>query len=131
MSEAPAPVSGGCLCGAVRYQVDGPLRDVWVCHCSVCRRTHGGPAAYAACGRADLVVVEQRGLRWHEHDGARRGFCGECGGRVFWERPERPTVSIAAGTLDEPTGLVTERHIFVADAADWEDLPRDSAGETT
>src|SRR5207302_1365379 len=45
--------------------------------------------------------------------------------------PQRPTISIAAGTLDEPTGLRVERHIFVADAADWEALPHDNPGFTT
>lgn len=113
---------GGCLCGAVRYRVTGPLRDVVVCHCSVCRRAHGGAAAYSACAREDLELVDARGLRWHEHADSRRAFCGECGGRLFWERPGRPTVSIAAGTLDAPTGIATRHHIFAASAADWEHL---------
>ena len=59
-------------------------------------------------------------LRWHEHDGARRGFCGVCGSRLFWDR-ERPTISIAAGSVDEPTGLTTGRHIYLESAGDWED----------
>ena len=84
---------GGCLCGAVRYRITGPLRDVFVCHCTVCARTHGGPAPYSACDRGDLELVETRGLRWHAYDGAERAFCAECGGRLFWSRPDRPTVS--------------------------------------
>jgi hypothetical protein len=112
--------TGGCLCGAVRYRVDGPLRDVHVCHCGVCRRTHGGPAAYSACAREHLTIEDERRLRWHEHDGARRGFCSACGGRLFWSRRGRPTVSIAAGTLDDPTGLRIATHIYVQSAADWE-----------
>ena len=119
----PESQSGGCLCGAVRYRVLGELRDVFVCHCSVCARTHGGPAAYSACPREDLELTELRGLRWHAHDGAERGFCSECGGRLFWSRPDRTTVSIAAGSLDQPTGLRTARHIFVDDAGDWEEPP--------
>ena len=123
MSEPPATprATGACLCGGVRYGVLGPLRDVHVCHCSVCRRTHGGPAAYAACDRGHLELVEQASLRWHEHDGARRGFCADCGGRLFWSRPDRPTISIAAGTLDEPTGLRVVKHIYVSSAGDWEE----------
>ena len=123
MSE-PSPISaatGACLCGGVRYRVVGPLRDVHVCHCGVCRRTHGGPAAYTACDRADLELVESGGLRWHEHDGARRGFCSECGGRLFWSRADRPTISIAAGTLDEPTGLEVVKHIYLDSAGDWDE----------
>jgi len=78
------PHAGGCLCGAVRYRINGPLRDVFVCHCTVCARTHGGPAPYSACERGDLELVETRGLRWHAYDGAERAFCAECGGRLFW-----------------------------------------------
>ena len=116
------PHSGGCLCGAVRYRVNGPLRDIFVCHCGVCARTHGGPAPYSACARGHLELVETRGLRWHAHDGAVRAFCGECGGRLFWSRADRPTISVAAGSIDPPTGLATVRHIFVDYAGDWEDF---------
>ena len=45
------PATGGCLWGAARYEVRGPLRDVVICHCSRCLRTHGHVAAYAACAR--------------------------------------------------------------------------------
>jgi hypothetical protein len=113
---------GGCLCGAVRYRVTGPLRNVIVCHCSVCRRTHGAPAAYAACPRDRLEVAPDSGLRWHEHAAARRGFCAVCGSRLFWDRG-LATISIAAGSLDEPTGLTTSHHIYTASAGDWYEAP--------
>jgi hypothetical protein len=113
---------GGCLCGAVRYRVAGPLRDVIVCHCSVCRRTHGVPAAYTACPRAQLELERADDLSWHEHDGARRGFCAVCGSRLFWDRG-RATISIAAGSVDEPTGLTTSHHIYTASAGDWYEVP--------
>ena len=122
-AEEPNTREGGCLCGAVRYRIDGPARDVIVCHCSVCRRAHGGPAPHAACPRDRLHVADDQALRWHAHDGARRGFCEVCGARLFWDRPEFETISIAAGSLDDPTGLHTIRHIFVDSAADWEDVP--------
>ena len=115
--------TGGCLCGGVAYAVHGPLRDVVICHCSRCRRTHGHFAAYTACAREDLELLETRALRWHELDGSRRGFCAECGGSLFWERDGRATISIAAGTLEQPTGLTTSHQIFTADAADYYELP--------
>jgi hypothetical protein len=118
----PDEHQGGCLCGAVRYRVAGPLRDVIVCHCGVCRRTHGAPAAYTACPRDRLELLAERDLRWHEHDGARRGFCAVCGSRLFWDRG-RETISIAAGSVDEPTGLRTSHHIYTASAGDWYDVP--------
>ena len=114
--------SGGCLCGGVRYRVERPLRDVVFCHCTRCRRTHGHFAAYTSCARDDLVLEEDRTLRWHELDASRRGFCAECGASVFWERDGRTTISVSAGTLDGPTGLRPTRHIFVADAGDYYEI---------
>jgi len=121
--------TGGCLCGAVRYEVDGPLRDVVECHCAMCRRTHGHVAAYTAAPKEALRLVEVRGLKWFASSSfARRGFCTQCGGSVFWERQDGPLVSIAAGTLDAPTGLATTLQIFVEDAGDYytvrDDIPR-------
>ena len=79
--------------------------------------------------REDLVLTEQRGLRWvqspHSDAAARRGFCGECGSSLFWDPPRRETISIAAGTLDQPTGLRVAAHWFVAQAADYDALPDD------
>jgi hypothetical protein len=121
-STRTGDASGRCLCGAIGYRVHGPLRDVIFCHCTRCRRTHGHFAAYTACARDDLELVETRGLRWYELDESRRGFCGECGASVFWEREGSPTISIAAGTLDEPTGLRPSHHVFTANAGDYYEL---------
>lgn len=118
----PLRASGGCLCEAIAYEVRGPLRDVVFCHCGRCRRTHGHFAAYTACDEADLVLVESRGLRWYELDNSERGFCVECGASVFWRRRGRSTISIAAGTLQAPTGLRPLRHVFTADAGDYYEL---------
>jgi hypothetical protein len=121
--------TGGCLCGGVRYRVAGRLPPVVDCHCGQCRRTHGHVAAYTGAAKAALELVEDGGLRWYgSSPGVRRGFCGTCGASVFWERVDGPSISIAAGTLDAPTGLATAGHIFVADAGDYyaiaDDLPR-------
>ena len=121
MAGAPSTprATGGCLCGAVRYEVRGPLRDVVVCHCSRCRRSHGHVAAYAACSAADLVVEDLGALRWHDEGDRARAFCGACGGRLFWRASGRDTVSIAAGSLDEPTGLRTVAQIHTATPGDY------------
>jgi hypothetical protein len=122
-------VTGSCLCGAVRYEVKGPLRDVLVCHCEECRRWHGHVAAFTATRKEELALLEARGLRWIDSPrsdaGARRGFCGECGSSLFWDSPRRETISIAAGTLDPPTGLRTSAHWYVSAASDYYDLPED------
>jgi hypothetical protein len=121
--------SGRCLCGAVRYEIHGPLRDVLICHCEECRRWNGHFSANTAARRADLVLLEQESLRWVESPrsdaGARRGFCVRCGSSLFWDAPGRPSVSIAAGTLDEPTALRTVAHWYVSQAGDYYELPAD------
>jgi hypothetical protein len=121
--------TGQCLCGAVRYEVRGPLRDVLVCHCEECRRWHGHFSASTAVLKEYLVLIEQRGLRWIQSPRsdaqARRGFCGECGSSLFWDPPGRQTVSIAAGTLDGPTGLRSVSHWFVSQAGDYYEIPDD------
>lgn len=120
---------GSCLCGAVVYEVRGPLRDVFVCHCVECRRWHGHVSASTAAEREHLVLLESRGLRWidspHSDARARRGFCGECGSSLFWDPPARSTVSIAAGTLDDPEGLRVAAHWFVSQAGTYYDIPDD------
>lgn len=126
---------GHCLCGGVAYEVRGPLRDVVNCHCSQCRRTHGHLGAYTNARRSDLAMTEASGLKWYRSSAAvRRGFCQACGASLFWDSSDRDTISIAAGSLDEPTGLKTIRHIFVAGKGDYyeiedtlEQLPRGHA----
>jgi hypothetical protein len=120
MAEGKPRITGGCLCGAVRYRVMGPVRDVVNCHCSQCRRTHGTFGAYSDCAKTDLVFDEDRGLAWYRSsEAARRGFCRECGASLFWDRTAGDGISVAAGTTDQPTGLKTVRHIFTADVPDW------------
>jgi len=141
MSETDTTASGACLCGAVRYRLRGQLRDVVNCHCGQCRRSHGHHAAYSSAALEDLHI--ERGgdgdgaLRWYTApDGiARRGFCQHCGASLFWAPLGEPRVAISAGSLDQPTGLRTLRHIFTADKGDYyeiadglEQLPRGHAG---
>ncbi len=121
--------SGGCLCGGVRYEVRGPLREVLLCHCEECRRWHGHFSASTAARKEDLVLIEQGSLRWIESPAsdanARRGFCANCGSSLFWDPPRRPTISIAAGTLDGESGLRSAGHWFVSQAGDYYEIPDD------
>ena len=112
--------SGGCLCGAIRYEVRGSLRDVIYCHCSQCRRTSGHYVAATAANKDDLVLTAADGLRWYDSSSfARRGFCHKCGSSLFWERLDADTISIMAGTIDAPTNLASAIHICMADAGDY------------
>ena len=119
---------GGCLCGAVRYAVTGPLREILVCHCVECRRWAGRAWAATAARVADLSVTETGELHWlaspRSDHGAERAFCGRCGSSLFWRVPGGERVSIAAGTLDEPCGLRVAAHIWVEHGVDWERPPQ-------
>ncbi|HLJ37513.1 MAG TPA: GFA family protein [Steroidobacteraceae bacterium] len=125
--------TGGCLCGAVRYQVTGPLRPVVLCHCSQCRRNTGHFMAATAAQHRDFRLRQEAELRWYlSSESARRGFCGRCGSTLFWQGAKRDYISIAAGTLDGATGLTSACHIFVADKGDYysidDGLPQSADG---
>jgi hypothetical protein len=129
----PTPTATGrCVCGAIRLELRGELRDIVVCHCVECRRTHGTAAAYTAVDRAGLTVDDPEGLlRWfpgpQSATGGERGFCSRCGSSLLWREPGVTTYSVAAGALDGVTGLRIGRHIWDEQRADWEpvdDLPR-------
>lgn len=114
------------------YAVRGPLRDVVLCHCVECRRWSGDAGAFSAAREGDLAV-DTTSLRWIDSPksdhGARRAFCAECGSCLFWQAAASERVGIAAGTLDQPTGLRVAAHIYTHQAADYEllddGLPRD------
>lgn len=118
------PAEGGCLCGAVTYRVDGPLRQVIGCHCTQCRKTSGHYVAATAAEDASLAVADPEGaLTWYRSsESARRGFCGRCGSSLFWKHEKRSYTAIAAGTLEGETGLRTEAHIHTADKGDYYEL---------
>jgi hypothetical protein len=111
-----------CLCGAVRFRLEPPLRDVSVCHCSICRTLHGGAAAYSAVSADRLHLDAGDAVRDYEVAGATYSFCGRCGSQLFWRRPELGHVSFNAALIAEPTGIVTSHHIFVGSAGDYEDV---------
>jgi len=121
-SNDSASFSGGCLCGGVRYRIDGDCRDIICCHCENCRRTHGHFAAYTAVQQSALTLLSQDSLRWY-HDASPdtwRGFCERCGASLFWDaRDGAERISVAAGSLDDSGGLKTIGHIFMTEAGDY------------
>jgi len=113
---------GACLCGAVRYEVDGPFRHLTHCHCSMCRKHHG--AAFATFAGAPLA-----GFRWlsgrdqlvsyqSSKDGE-RFFCRVCGSVTPMSLPKYGLVFCPAGNLRGDLGIKPELHTFVASKAPW------------
>lgn len=121
--------TGGCLCGAVRYEVKGPLRDVVNCHCSMCQKLHGVYGAHSKARKVNITITKDDGLAFYKtSETARRGFCRECGSSLFWEPFDLDATGIIAGSLDGPTELGTMGHIFVSEKSDFysitDDLPQ-------
>jgi len=115
---------GSCLCGAVCYAVSGPLRPVVICHCGQCRKQTGHYLAATSVKLEQLRISRADTLRWYRaSDAAERGFCGTCGSVMFWRPADGSGISITPGTLDGPTGLRVEGHIFCADKGDYYDVP--------
>ncbi len=121
--------TGGCQCGAVRYETTGPLRDIVICHCGECQRLNGSAGWHSRSMNEHLNITEDRGLSWYQiTPRARRGFCRECGSPLFWQIDEQPSTGLVAGSLDDASDLVPIGHIFVRDKAPYyainDDLPQ-------
>lgn len=129
-------ITGGCMCGGVRYTVKGPLRDIVACHCQQCRRSSGHFVAATACKQKYFQLDAHDSLRWFSAvPGFRRGFCNVCGSSLFFEEVGGERISIAAGSLDNQQGLRVAAHLFTAEAGDYyalnDGVPQSLGGEHT
>ena len=117
--------SGSCLCGSVRYAVNGSIQGVTACHCSQCAKTTGHYFAAVTCAMEDFSLEAQEPLRWYRSSPqAERGFCSRCGGNLFWRHtaPGTDHTVLAAGSVDPPTHIRLTRHIFAAGKSDYYDI---------
>jgi hypothetical protein len=120
-------LQGQCLCGAIRYRYGGDHTALTVCHCGMCRHWHGSLGAYVCCKPADYRLGGEEHLRWYASSAdAKRGFCGQCGSKLFWRADDGSAMDIAAGSVNQPTGLKTTAHIWVRDKGDYYGLPEDA-----
>lgn len=114
---------GSCLCGAVVFESDAPLRPVIACHCTQCRKTSGHFWAATSVPRDELRILRADGLAWYDSsDTARRGFCNRCGASLFWDPAIGDAISIGAGCIDGATGVAVDCHWHVADKGDYYEL---------
>lgn len=121
--------TGGCLCGAVQFEIHGGIRNIVHCHCSQCRKAQG--SAFATNGiveRQDFVFVSGEELLtgYEATPGQTKYFCNRCGSPILSCSVERPTqVRVRLGTIDTPIHERPEAHIFVTSKANWEELGAD------
>jgi hypothetical protein len=123
-------LSGGCLCGAVRYQVDAEADDVAdYCHCGQCRRASGAPVtAWLQVAPQRFAVTAGAAKAFASSAAATRWFCPDCGGQVYMTDRDEKSVGVTLGTLDEPEAVRPTVHGWAAAQVGWlrldDDLPR-------
>jgi hypothetical protein len=114
---------GSCLCGSVRFEVDGDLSANDACHCTRCRKWSGHFLAGADVPRAALTIISGDTLSWYRSsEKVRRGFCSHCGSSLFFDPLDTAThdwIGICLGAFDSPTGVTLSKHIFVAEKGDY------------
>jgi hypothetical protein len=128
ISPWQAQLTGGCQCGAVRYELIQPPIRACVCHCRMCQKASGGPFMAFA-------TLEQRHLRWTRGEPAifksstvaQRGFCKDCGTPLTFKF-EGDEINVTIGSLDPPAAVVPTVQYGVESAIAWcttlNDLPR-------
>ena len=129
MPAPSLPLTGGCGCGAVRFEITQPLGPAVYCHCTRCQRRTGaaaGASARVAPGSFAITAGEQHLKAWSPGDGFDKVFCGECGSAVLVRDPASGEVAmVRLGEIDGDPGVRPAAHQFVAYAAAWEPLPDD------
>jgi len=122
-------LTGGCGCGAVRFEVTEPLVGSTYCHCTRCQHRTGTAAsanARVAPGSFRIVAGEDRLRAWKPDRGSEKWFCGDCGSALFSRNPADETqVGVRLGSLHSDPGIRPSAHIFATYAASWEPIPDD------
>jgi hypothetical protein len=126
---AELPLTGGCLCGRVRYEISATLVSASYCHCTRCQRRTGTAASASARivpGSLRIVSGEELIRSFEPPDGFAKLFCSGCGSALWSRSPDDPDViSVRLGTFDDDPGIRPSYRQFVAYAATWEPIPDD------
>jgi hypothetical protein len=117
---------GGCLCGAVRYFITGPIRNIVYCHCSLCRRAQGSAFATNGIVEADdfeLTKGAQNLTAYASRPGSKKYFCRTCGSPIVSRKESAPdVVRVRIGTIESEIAERPIAHIFATSKASWEEI---------
>lgn len=122
-------LTGGCFCGAVRFEVQGPERFACFCHCHSCQHAVGAPVvAWATYLRETFHVTQGAMHICNSSPGVKRGICSACGTSISYENVDRPgEIDLTLNSLDNPSTPTLKAHIWAEDRARWfeigDDLP--------
>ena len=115
--------TGSCLCGAVRFEVEGDLPGPDACHCSNCRKHSGHYFVSADVPRSSLTIYGEDHVTWFQSsDKVRRGFCSTCGASLFWDPIGRDWTGVAMGAFDQPTHTHIAVHVHTASKGDYYEI---------
>jgi hypothetical protein len=122
-------LTGGCGCGAVRFEVTAPLVAAIYCHCTRCQHrtgTEASPSGRVAPGTFHVVAGDEHIHRWAPADGFEKAFCARCGSALFAQSPDdADVVVVRLGAFDDDPGIRPSVRQFVAYAAPWAPIPDD------
>ncbi len=117
-------LSGGCYCGAVRFDIPAESVGVIACHCKDCQKMHGNYNVMLGAPRGEVRFEKDATLVWFaSSEKAKRGFCSACGSRLFKDNLGSERLMVSAGVLDGPTGKRIIRNLWESSKGDWYDLP--------
>jgi hypothetical protein len=129
MADPELPITGGCLCGGVRFEVSEPFAAAQYCHCTRCQRRSGtafSASAAAVPGSLRIVEGEERVRAFRPDDGWAKFFCADCGGHLYSQSHEdTDQIGVRLGAVDGDPGVRPSSHQYVAYAAPWHPLPDD------
>ena len=114
-------LTGGCHCGAIRYEVSGDIINHALCHCSDCRRASGAPMVGWMMVEDGQLRLEGEVATYASSEHARRHFCIQCGTGLFYSNAQMlpGLVDVQSATLDEPEEMPPQAHIQVAERIGW------------
>lgn len=127
-SPVSLPLTGGCGCGAVRFEIEAPLVAAAYCHCTRCQRRTGTAVQASARltpGSLKVIAGDDQLRGWAPGEGLERVFCGACGSAVFARDPDGAVSIVRLGAIDGDPGVRPQARQFVAYAAPWEPIPDD------
>jgi hypothetical protein len=113
-------LTGGCLCGAVRYEARGAPYHRTVCHCSICRRSTGAPmVAWFSVKLADFAFTAGQPSTYRSSAKAQRGCCPTCGTQLTFKLDAEEEIDVTVGSLDDPEAVPPQDHTFVSSQLSW------------
>jgi hypothetical protein len=122
------PLTGGCNCGGVRFELTEPPASANWCHCTRCQRRTGSSASpqVRASGESLRILQGEEILRaWEPPDGFAKVFCSVCGSSMWSRSPDGTSYGIRFGVFDSDPGIRPSSRQFVAYAAPWDEIPDD------